>query len=107
MDVMPQQYESYFDHNSRSHMVRPVDVSERCVVCDMPSQHSDRPQAMGVYGVSGHYYCSMECHDSMECPCSSVVFSPVVVPCMGMRASSMMVQCPSCAYRSEMARRRR
>lgn len=90
-------------YSQREHQFYVVPHVPFCVACGSPAGH----EPMGVYGVSGHFYCSMECHDSMECPQSAVVYVPEVVACMGMHASSMMVQCPSCAYRSEMARRQR
>lgn len=82
-----------------------------CGVCFMSSDHPDHV-GMGVWGVDGQFFCSMECHDSVEChraaevwnmsrPDSDNRFGAHVgqwVACRGPQAH-IDFRCPDCDHR--------
>jgi hypothetical protein len=81
-----------------------------CDVCAMPHGHPDMPRAMGVFGVDGSFFCSMDCHDSVQCRRQAVVFvfvhdgmgndgQFVDVACHGPQAN-VDFRCPDCDFRA-------
>ena len=78
-----------------------VPLQHGCQVC---MAHADHPDvSMGVFGVAGHFFCSMECHDQHECRRAAVVFSFVdgqfsEQACHG-PSGSAHVRCPECDHR--------
>lgn len=98
-----------FDH-FRSHGVAGRQpMVHFCDVCAMPFGHPDMPRHFGVFGVDGSFFCSMDCHDSVQCRRSAVVFmfQPhgmgdsgqfVDVACHGPQSNSAF-RCPDCDFR--------
>jgi hypothetical protein len=100
------QFDFLFDHNARQFNEVPASMVEFCHVCGDCSNSVD----MGVFGVHGDFFCSMECHDSVECRRQAVVFvfvhdgmgndgRFVDCACSGVQANPEF-RCPECDARS-------
>lgn len=108
MDGDPMMFDMFRDHNSGQMCFQPA--REFCSVCAMPHGHPDMPRQFGVFGVDGEFFCSMDCHDSVQCQRGAVVFmfqhhgmgdsgQFVDVACRGVDAH-VDFRCPACDHRA-------